>query len=167
MLERYLGQDRQTPIGWDELGHGAPTIIALARLAAVHLPTSDDDSVDKLLDQGELSDEARALLCVAQDRGVFAIRGSNQAFESIGRFLMVHVETEPDQLLRFGSKDSPLQTIRFLEGFAQLCHHGLVVHHLFHEFSLSSKGFALAARIDEAAISHLIRLGVPLHEADW
>lgn len=162
MLERYLGQHKNTPLGWDDLGHGAPTVIALARLAAESL-ASDRGPVEL----GDLIPEAQAILYTAQRRGVISIRGNNQAFDSVDRFLSVFVETGPDQQVRFGSKETPRQTIRFLEGFAQICQAGLAMHHLYHEFSLTDRGFELASQISRDVVEELIRFGVDPHRAEW
>lgn len=161
MLERYLGPDKQAPLGWDELGHGAPTIIALARLAANALQ-APDESIAK-----DLSDEAKAILYTARARGVVEIRSSNQAFDSVDRFLTVSVEARPDQHIRFGSKESPRQKIRFLEGFASLCAAGLVVHHSYHEFSLTSAGFEIAESIDRDSIEKQLQQGLSSDGNEW
>ena len=162
MLERYLGQYKNTPLGWDDLGHGAPTVIALARLAADGLAAEAAP-----IESEQLLPEAQTILYAAQHRGVISIRGNNQAFDSVDRFLSVFVETAPDQHVRFGSKESPRQTVRFLEGFAQICQNGLAMHHLYHEFSLTDRGFRLAGQVSQEAVAELMRYGVDPHRAEW
>lgn len=162
MLERYLGQYKNTPLGWEDLGQGAPTVIALARLAAEGLALELNS-----LTIEDLMPEAQTILFTARQRGVISIRGNNQAFDSVDRFLSVFVETGSDQQIRFGSKESPRQSVRFLEGFAQICQHGLAMHHLYHEFSLTDRGFEMASKVDHSAIEELIRYGVDPHRTEW
>lgn len=161
MLERYLGPDKQKPLGWDELGHGVPTIAALASLAANSF-TSDQQP-----ELSELKPEAQTILYAAKDRGVIEIRGSHQAFDSVDRLLSVWVESNQDQRLRFGSKDSPRQRMLFLEGFAQLCASGLVIHHTHCEFSLTTRGFELAESVNYESIAEHLNKAVDPDRTDW
>ena len=52
-----------------------------------------------------------------------------------------------DHFYAFRDPSDPKITVQFLEGFRQLCVWGLVIHHLHRDFSLSTRGFALADRI--------------------
>jgi hypothetical protein len=58
------------------------------------------------------------------------------------------VESELEKRLLFLQKENPEQTVKFLEGFRQLCQHGLVIHHLQRDFSLSALGFQLAQSLN-------------------
>ena len=53
---------------------------------------------------------------------------------------------DEDRRVRFRTGD-PAQNIRFLDGFRELCARGLVMHHLFPEFSLTRTGYEFAATI--------------------
>lgn len=144
---------QENPISWNDLGEGAPTVIALAGLcgrAIINGPQID----------ASLSLEAKALLFAARNRGVFEIKGTFNAFDSIERFLAVHVEVEPERSVVFRSKQEPQITVRFLDGFRQLCTAGLVMHHLFREFSLTRAGFELATTISPKEVESLLALGV-------
>ena len=141
MLFRNLGaSDQQSLAQWQDLGHGAPTIIGFANLCSQALSLLAKDTAKS----DDLSDEARTILVAAADRGTIDIRASRDSFDSAERFLAVCVEYELDRRLLFLQKDNPEQTIRFLEGFRQLCHGGLIMHHLQKDFSLSAAGFELA-----------------------
>ncbi len=158
MLFRNLGSDsspQQT--SWTDLKDGAPTITGLANLCGAALLNPQDQ-----LDWGQISDEAKAILVVAADRGTIDIRANRDSFDSADRFLAVCVEYDLDQRLLFLNKENPKQTIRFLEGFRELCEHGLVVHHLQKDFSLSTKGFEAAEKLNRADFESLIQFGVQL-----
>ena len=103
-----------------------------------------------------LSPEAKAILTVASNRGVIEIRATPQEFDSVERFLAVCVEVEENRRLVFRNKSEPRQSIRFLEGFRQLCFHGLAIHHLHREFSLTSQGFELADKLNREDYTDLI-----------
>ena len=81
-------------------------MIALARLAAEGLAVELNS-----LTIEDLMPEAQTILFTARQRGVISIRGNNQAFDSVDRFLSVFVETGSDQQIRFGSKESPRQSV--------------------------------------------------------
>ncbi|HEX5104243.1 MAG TPA: hypothetical protein VFV87_10555 [Pirellulaceae bacterium] len=134
---------------WEQLGQGVPTLAGLAQVASRAVASGGDKTI-------RLSMEARCLLFAAKDRGILEIKGSNRAFESPARMLAVHVETGPDRTLIFRSRDKPMMTIRFLAGFRELCASGLVMHHIFTEFSLSREGLELANSIPEAEIGSLL-----------
>jgi hypothetical protein len=123
---------------WQELGSGAPTVIAFAQLCSHALAANRQAPVEELIE------EARAILYAARRRGTIEIKGVNHAFESSERFLTVSVELDQDRQLYLKRHDDPELTVRFLDGFRQLCASGLVMHHLFHEFSLTRAGFELA-----------------------
>jgi hypothetical protein len=127
---------------WQELGEGAPTVIAFARLCsdalASRVPKADVE---------DLTEEARAVLYLARCRGAIEIKGVNHAFESSDRFLTVCVELDAERQFYLKRRNDPELTVRFLDGFQQLCSSGLVMHHLVREFSLTRMGFELARTI--------------------
>jgi hypothetical protein len=75
------------------------------------------------------------------------VRGVNTAFDPAARMLAVYVEIDETQTIAFRDPNEPEVTVRFLEGFRQLCALGLVMHHLHRDFSLSTAGFELAKLI--------------------
>lgn len=154
MLERNLDGENRLIASWEELGAGAPTLIALAHLCSRAMAEGTE------LTDG-LSAEAKAILCAARQRGILEIRASNTAYESPARFLTVFVELDEERRLQFRTNHDPQQNIRFFDGFRQLCGGGLVMHHLFHEFSLTRAGFEFAATIDRREVQHLLDLGRP------
>jgi hypothetical protein len=106
-----------------------------------------------------LSPEARAILFAARKRAVIEVKGANRAFDAPGRMLAVYVEIEPDRTLIFRSRENPIITIRFLAGFRELCASGLVMHHIYQEFSLTRQGVELALTVPESEVESLISLG--------
>lgn len=150
MLERNLESSR--PRRWDELGAGAPTLIALAELCSRAM-------AEQTCVTNGLSAEAKAILWAARQRGIIEVRGSNTAYESPSRFLTVYVELDEERRLRFRSRSDPAMNIRFFDGFRELCSTGLVMHHLYHEFSLTRAGFEFAATIAVHDVQTLLELG--------
>lgn len=141
--------DPKWAVTWQELGHGAPTIAGLARVASEAMAGGGDKTI-------ELSREARCLLFAAKDRGVIEIKGANRAFDAPARMLAVYVEAAPDRTLIFRSRENPAFTIRCLAGFRDLCAAGLVMHHIFTEFSLTRAGFELAQTIRAEEVQDLL-----------
>jgi hypothetical protein len=140
MRERIAESIEQLATSWVDMGQGAPTIIALAQLCG------------RVLVQGpalveELSPEAKVILFAAARRGMLEIRGTNAAYESAARLLTVHVERDADSRVQFRAPGNIEQNVRFLDGFRQLCAHGYVLHHLYHEFTLTPAGFARAKTV--------------------
>lgn len=136
---------------WQELGQGAPTLAGLARICSTALATGGAPDLP-------LSLEARALLVAAKQRGTLEIKGSNRAFDAPGRMLAVYVEAAADRTLIFRSRENPAFTIRFLAGFRELCQAGLVMHHIYHEFSLTREGFDRAEQVPAAEVEHLLAM---------
>ena len=136
---------------WTELGQGAPTLAGLAQVASVAMATGGDKSIP-------LSPEARCLLFAARNRGIFEVKGSNRAFDAPGRMLAVYAEADADRILIFRIRDDPAATIRFLGGFRDLCAAGLVMHHIYTEFSLTSAGLDLAQSISQSEVVGLLSL---------
>lgn len=126
---------------WEALGSGAPVLVALAQLTSQAMV--DQPKVE--LEQ--LSPEAKAILFAAQHRGMIEIKGSHTAFEAPARMLAVYIELNESQTIGFRNPGDPEVTVRFLEGFRQLCAAGLVMHHTHRDFSLTTQGYALARSI--------------------
>ena len=145
--------------GWQDLGNGAPTIIALAWLcsrAMMDEPGAIED----------VSLEGRAVLYAARDRGVLEVKGTNDAFEAPDRFLTVYVETASQHYVPLKSGD-PRLAVALLDGFRQLCAAGFVMHHLFREFSLSRAGFAAARRLSRDEVAEVLDQLTPPDEGGW
>jgi hypothetical protein len=136
---------------WLELGQGAPTLAGFARVASIAVATGGDKAV-------KLSPEARCILFAARNRGVIEVKGSNRAFDAPGRMLAVYVETDADRTLIFRSRENPALTIRFLAGFRELCASGLVMHHIYTEFSLTREGLEFAQAIPAEEVESLLGL---------
>ncbi len=139
-MQTYTEDGRPMAL-WEELGQGAPTLIAFARLCSDALARNQCEPVETL------SEEALAIMYVARSRGAIEVRGTDHAFDSSDRFLSVCVELDAERQFVMKRRDGPELTVRFLDGFRQLCASGLIVHHLFREFSLSRAGFELAREI--------------------
>lgn len=143
MLIRNLGStDPEPSTLMKVVGEGYPTIAALAMLCANAISQPPKDGIEAI--QEELSDQAKALLVTAKGRGTFEIRATRASFDSTERFLAICVETQPEVFLMFRRKGQPRESIKFFEAFAELCRHGLVIHHLHKDFSLSTNGYQLA-----------------------
>jgi hypothetical protein len=153
MLPRNLERGDELALTWGDLIAGAPTVIALARICSNSFAQPEPVDI-------ELSDEARAILFAARERGVIEIRGSHNAFDSVQRFLSVSVEVEPDFYLSFKNRGEPERTVAFMESFRQLCLAGLVMHQTQAEFSLTSRGFALAKSIERGQVADALAFGV-------
>lgn len=136
---------------WDDLGHGAPTIIALARACSA---AALAESVAPLA----LSTEMKAILLAARQRGTMELKASNTAFNAVERMLAVYVEQSPHRAIEFRYLDDPRLTMRFLHAFAALCRTGFVAHHLFADFSLTPAGFEIADGIDDTQAQQLVDL---------
>lgn len=143
--------DPKWAMTWSELGQGAPTLAGLARVASEALGSGGNA-------QQSLSPEARCLLFAAKDHGIIEVKGANRAFDAPGRMLAVHVELDGDRTLVFRSRENPAITIRFLAGFRELCAAGLVMHHIYTEFSLTREGLDLAAGVPSAEVEGLLTM---------
>ena len=103
-------------------------------------------------------EEARAILYLARRRGAMEVKGVNHAFDSSERFLAVCVELDLERTFILKRRDDPQLTIRFLDGFRQLCVSGLVMHHLLRDFSLTRRGFEVARSIRREDVPVLVPL---------
>ena len=156
MLPRNLSDNRSPEsMTWDDLTSGLPTIIALARLCGNVIASLDDTTPGNK----PLSLEAQAIASAASETGAISIRGDKNAFEPGERYLAICVELAEGKRIEFRCPSDPEQTIRFVDGFRQLCRHGMVMHHLMNEFSLTSAGFELARSVDQKSIEKLVALG--------
>lgn len=149
MLRRHLNsEDRQQTL-WQELSDGTATIVGFASLCTMSMCGTAPPTED-------LSDEAKAILVAASRRGTMDIRGSKEAFDSSERLLGVCVEQGEDSFLMFRQKSEPERTIRFLDGFRQLCLAGMVMHHMQRDFSLTTKGFETAKTLDPKKLAETL-----------
>lgn len=148
-LPSSAASDPRWATTWLELGHGAPTLAGLASVASMAMSTGGDKAV-------VLSREARCILFAAKGRGIIEVKGSNRAFDAPGRMLAVYVEIDPERTLIFRSRENAAFTIRFLAGFRELCSAGLVMHHIYTEFSLTREGLELAGTIPEEEVADLM-----------
>lgn len=123
---------------WEALGAGAPVLVALAQLCSQAMI---DEPVPDL---ASLSNEAKAILVASRKNGTIEVKAVNSAFEAASRLLAIYVEVDEERTIAFRDPKEPEITIRFMEGFRQLCKQGLVLHHIHHDFSLSQVGFELA-----------------------
>lgn len=143
MLSRVqnFSDDGRPMVLWQELGEGAPTVVAFARLCSESLIAQRCEPLESL------AEEALAILYLARHRGTIEVKAVNHAFESSERFLTVCVELDLERTFILKRRDDPELTIRFLDGFRQLCAAGLVMHHLLRDFSLTIRGFEIARSI--------------------
>jgi len=134
---------------WEALGSGGPTLAALAAVCAqaiIHPPPTDSS-------EKSLGLEAQAILFSARNRGVIEVRGVRTAFEAPGRLLAVYVEEDESRTIAFRSQTHPEVTVRFFDGFCELCRAGMILHHLQRDFTLSRLGFERARRISHQDIA--------------
>ena len=140
---------------WKDLIHSVPALAALAQLASDRLVVSAPADY-------ELSPEARTILSITRNRGVIELKSNNTEFESSQRMLAVYVERTAESHVMFRSRTEPEITVRFLEGFRQLCDAGLVMHQVGGEFSLTTRGYDTAKGINPAECSDLEAEGTEL-----
>lgn len=133
---------------WEALGNGAPVLVALAQMCS-HTWTRDamDQAAVKPATLDGLSGEAKAILYAARTRGIIELKAVNTAFDAAARLLAVYVEETDERTVAFRDARRPEITVRFLDGFRQLCQRGLIIHHIFRDFSLSPRGFELAQTV--------------------
>jgi hypothetical protein len=145
---------------WEALGAGAPVLVALAQLTSQALIDRPETGLD------QLSPEAQAILYAARQRGMIEIKGSHTAFEAPARMLAVYIEIDETQTIAFRDPADPETTVRFLDGFRELCAAGLVVHHTHRDFSLTPRGFDLARTISKEDVQPWLDQGreFGLHE---
>ncbi len=157
--KRFISEGGSDGGAWEDLKAGAPTILGFAHICAAALSVADAPPA-------ELSDEAKAILYTARQRGVVELKTVENAFDAVERFLAVYVECEEGRTTMFRDKRDPARTMKFLEGFRQLCAAGLMIHHLLREFSLTHRGFEVAAAIDPQQIQTAIAFGTTTDDHD-
>lgn len=140
---------------WNELGQGAPTLGGLARVCSSSVANPPAQIAP-------LSPEARAILFAARHRGLLEVKGANRAYDAPGRMLAVYIDLGGDRTLILRSREEPLITIRFLSAFRELCAAGYVMHHIYHEFSLTMPGLAVALEVPASEAEPLLALGTEL-----
>lgn len=106
----------------------------------------------KPVDLGQLSGEARAILYSARNRGTIEIKAVNSAFDAAARLLAVYVELTDESTIAFRDSANPEVTVRFLAGFRELCALGLVLHHIYRDFSLAPAAIELGRQIDKSSV---------------
>lgn len=131
---------------WEALGNGAPMLVAFAQMCSENWVHGKHDT------EGDLSGEAQAILFAARDRGIIELKAVNSAFDAASRLLAVYVEVTDERTIAFRDSRNPEVTVRFLEGFRELCRRGLVIHHIYRDFSLSPIGFDLARTFREEQV---------------
>ena len=129
---------------WEALGNGAPTLVALAQLCSERWVNGNRDTLQLA---GKLSPEALAILFAARERGIIEVRAVNTAFDAAARLLAVYVEMTDERTIAFRDQQNPEVTLRFLQGFRELCDNGLIIHHIHFDFSLAPRALELARTI--------------------
>jgi hypothetical protein len=155
MLLRNLSSSGNAGANWPELSCGAPTIAAFAALCGNAISGA-------IPPVGELDEYAQTLLSTARCRGMLDIRGNPEAFDTSDRLLAICVEVDEDCRLLFRQKNSPRETMKFLDGFRQLCQSGLVIHHLQRDFSLTRQGFDISETLEATAYEELRSFAVEI-----
>lgn len=147
---------------WEALGAGAPVLVALSQLSSQAMA----DCGSLMPASEELLPEAKAILYAAKNRGMIELKAQNAAFEAPSRMIAVYVEIDETQTIAFRDPLKPETTVQFLEGFRQLCSKGLVMHHIYRDFSLTSKGFELARQLVKEEVQPWLDKGTEfgLHE---
>jgi hypothetical protein len=152
MLQPYINSDARWAQTWQELGDGVPTLAGFARLCSLALADAPRADVT-------LSPEAKAILFAARELGIVEIKGAHRAFDAPARLLAVHVELPGMKSVALRNRSRPEITIRMLSGFRELCAAGLVMHHIYADFSLTREGFERARQVQEDEVAST------LHEA--
>jgi hypothetical protein len=147
---------------WEALGNGAPVLVALAQICSKAWTRSADHGGATGPTHGAaevapgsiegLSGEALAILHAARDRGIIELKAVNTAFDAAARLLAVYVEESDERTIAFRDSHRPEITVRFLDGFRQLCERGFVIHHIYRDFSLSPIGFEAARGVSREQV---------------
>ena len=136
---------------WEALGEGAPLLVALAQMCSERWVRGES-----AVTLEELSQHARCLLYAARNRGIIEIRAVNSAFDAAARILAVYVELSDERTIAFRNQHSPEVTLKFLEGFRELCAGGLVIHHIYRDFSLAPQALTMARQIERTEVQELL-----------
>ncbi len=149
MLSRNLDPQESQNGMWQQLGDGVPTVAGFAGLCGRVIAGMVEPP-------SKLSAEANAILVSAVEHGVIEIRISKNSIESLDRFVAVCSERKEGGHWLFKQKSNPRQTLRFLEGFRELCQAGLVMHHSYKDFSLTVAGFEAAEKLERQDFDELL-----------
>lgn len=165
LLAEHQAFHGEMAASWEAMGEGGPTLSALAALCARTLLSQPPASSPAASEP--LSLEAMAILYSARDRGIIEVRGVKTAFETPGRLLAIYVEESEHRTIAFRSREQPEITVRFFDGFCELCRSGLILHHLHRDFTLSRRGFEVARTIDRREIEDQLAAATEfgLHES--
>lgn len=146
MLEPQLPEfHHHLAASWNAMGEGAPMLAALAGLCARAVLNGGESL-------GDLSAEEEGILYAARERGVIEVRGVHTGFEAPMRFLAVYIDLSDQERLELRNRFRPDITIRFFDAFCQLCRRGLILHHLHHDFSLTTRGFEIGRSFNPTAM---------------
>ncbi|MGN6136386.1 MAG: hypothetical protein ACTHOU_18030 [Aureliella sp.] len=163
---------------WEALGNGAPVLVALAQICSAAwtgrrvagvtpavtaaepaTPGNAGSLTGEAASQPDLfgsidglSGEALAILHAAGQRGIIELKAVNTAFDAAARLLAVYVEESDERTVAFRDAHRPEVTVRFLDGFRELCQRGFVIHHIYRDFSLSPIGFEVARTISREQV---------------
>ena len=142
---------------WEALGNGAPVLVALAQMCS-HTWTREayGDAKPEVVTLSGLNGEALAILFAARTRGIIELKAVNTAFDAAARLLAVYVEETDERTIAFRDSRRPEVTVRFLDGFRQLCQRGLIIHHIYRDFSLSPRGFELAQTVQQTEVQQYL-----------
>ncbi len=143
LLRRHLQNEDQDHLSWEDLSRAIPTLGAFARICGRAFTAETE------CEPSDFSKEAQTILFWAKDRGVLEIKQTQDEYDAVDRFLTVFVERSSQQMIGFKNNQEPEKTIRFVEGFRELCRKGLVMHHAQRDFSLTQRGFEVAKEIAE------------------
>lgn len=138
---------------WEALGQGAPTLVALAQLC----------SDCWVLRSGQLRTIYKCNLALKlapfylpPNIAASSSCAVNSAFDAAARLLAVYVELSDERTIAFRDAKNPEVTVRFMEGFRELCQSGLIMHHIFQDFSLTPQGIEVAKSIAASEVQQLL-----------
>jgi len=133
------------------LHSGASSVAQAARTEGTE--EADADAADPFqVALDGLSGEALAILHASARRGIIELKAVNTAFDAAARLLAVYVEESDERTIAFRDPHRPEVTVRFLDGFRQLCERGFVIHHIYRDFSLSPMGFEIARSVSRTRV---------------
>lgn len=142
MLNRdFRFKDARPVFHWEDLQQSAPTVMAIAQVCSMAIVQPEPVPPD------ELTDEARTLLYVGRERGVYELKGDWEAFDASQRLLSVSVEVAEQVHWLFKQPGQIEKTMQFLSGFIEICRCGWMTHQWQREFVLSAEGFAVAGQV--------------------
>ena len=156
MLLRNIDGDRhQSTMVWEDLINGNPTLVGLAHLCSQAMTRPEKD----LPPLEQLNQEAQTLLFLGLESGAFSIRANRDSFEPADRFLAVCIEKNEGKRMEFRCPGNLEQTIRFMDGFRDLCEYGLVMHQVLNEFSFAARGYDFARQVNRESVEEKFQWG--------